>query len=255
MIERPLFVPTPDGPLAAMLTLPDGDPAALVMVMQGYGGTRSGANQMLTRLAHALAAEGVATLRADYAGAAESFDAGPSERVAGVRTLVEASRTVVPNAPLYLVASCYGVGPAVHVAADIDVAGIAVVSPLIIDRTPKFVVNLRSKPVRRAIGRLRHRLRYGSRRVPPVEQSDNVDTQDGMRELATRAPLFVLGGSEDRTTQALYDFLETMPEPVELEVAEGCAIHSSTTPEAQFAMQDGVRRWMVRNIGSNRLTS
>lgn len=254
MISRPLFVSTPVGPLAGIVTLPDDAPSALVMVLQGFGGTRSAVNQMLTRLARSLADDGVATLRADYAGASESFDAGEEERVAGVRALVSAFRDLVPGAPLFLVASCYGVAPAISVLREVEVSGVAVVSPLIVPKDMPMLVHLYSQPVRRALGRLRHRVRYGSQRRRAISQAEEVDTQDALTELAATLPTFVLTGGDDRTTGDLRAFLASLPESsaVELEVVDGCALHASTTFAAQAAMQDGIRRWMARNLDTAR---
>jgi alpha/beta superfamily hydrolase len=70
--ELPVFVPYEDDHLAAVITVPDGDPAALVLLLTGTGAPRSHRFQLWTRAARALADQGLASVRMDYRGVGDS---------------------------------------------------------------------------------------------------------------------------------------------------------------------------------------
>ena len=91
MEEVALVLATSVGPIAAVLTLPDAEADAVMLIVPGIvrggGGTRAGVNQVHVRIARAAANHRVATLRADYAGMGESWDADPHRRSAAVGDL------------------------------------------------------------------------------------------------------------------------------------------------------------------------
>jgi hypothetical protein len=64
--EHPLFVPFGGEHLAAVLTLPDNSPRALVLFLQGLGAPRSHKNRVWTRAARELADRRIASVRMDY---------------------------------------------------------------------------------------------------------------------------------------------------------------------------------------------
>jgi alpha-beta hydrolase superfamily lysophospholipase len=73
MIEYPLFIPFERDHLAAVVTVPDGDPRALVLLLQGAGGApHSHRYRLWTRTARALASRGFAAIRMDYRGIGDS---------------------------------------------------------------------------------------------------------------------------------------------------------------------------------------
>jgi hypothetical protein len=61
-----MFVPADDHRIAAVLGLPETDPRALVVFLQGLGAPRSHKNRMWTRMARDLAGRGIASVRFDY---------------------------------------------------------------------------------------------------------------------------------------------------------------------------------------------
>ena len=72
MRETPFFVPHGEEHLAAVLSVPEGAPRALVLLLQGGSATRGHNNQKWTRLASELAGVGVASIRMDYVGMGDS---------------------------------------------------------------------------------------------------------------------------------------------------------------------------------------
>ena len=66
MTEYPLFLPFNGERLASVLTVPDDDPRALVLLLQGMGSPRSHKYRLWTRAARELAGRGLASLRFDY---------------------------------------------------------------------------------------------------------------------------------------------------------------------------------------------
>jgi predicted alpha/beta-hydrolase family hydrolase len=70
--EFPVFVPFGDERLAAILAIPDGEPAGLVLLMTGIGAPRSHRFSIWTRAARELAGRGVASIRFDYLGIGDS---------------------------------------------------------------------------------------------------------------------------------------------------------------------------------------
>jgi alpha/beta superfamily hydrolase len=70
--QYPVFVPYAEERLAAVLSVPEEDPAALVVLLQGTGAPRSHRFQLWTRTARALADRGVASVRLDYRGIGDS---------------------------------------------------------------------------------------------------------------------------------------------------------------------------------------
>lgn len=72
MREFPLFIPFGGEHLAAVATLPDEDPAGLVLLATGTGAPRSHRFQLWTTAARRLAERGLATIRMDYLGIGDS---------------------------------------------------------------------------------------------------------------------------------------------------------------------------------------
>ena len=66
MREFPIFVPFDDDHLAAVVTVPDGQPRGLVVLLQGLGSGRSHRYQLWTRVARTLSESGLASIRMDY---------------------------------------------------------------------------------------------------------------------------------------------------------------------------------------------
>jgi hypothetical protein len=82
--DHDVFVPFGSEHLASTVTLPDGDPRGIVLLMTGLGASRHHRAGMWTRVASRLANHGLASIRFDYVGLGESTGAmgeWPMERV------------------------------------------------------------------------------------------------------------------------------------------------------------------------------
>jgi alpha-beta hydrolase superfamily lysophospholipase len=258
MIEEPFLLPTSRGPIAAVLGLPDDEPRAAVMVVQGFFGTRAGLNQTWSRLARALNEEGIATLRSDYSGLGESWDADPLERIAGVRALAEWFEERTPGVPLLVVAHCYGLAPAAALARDDPrVVGAAVLSPPFFpayeSRGALSVASARRivlRRVRQLPRRLAYRARYGpATRIDFARMEGNHPSVD-LENLVANTPTWILVGSKDSCTEPVRELLPLLQTKghVELEVVEGMALHGAADAGAQRIILDGMRAWVRRCV-------
>jgi pimeloyl-ACP methyl ester carboxylesterase len=70
--EYPVFVPLGDEHIAAMITLPDGEPRGLAVLMTGIGAHRSHRHAIWTKASRILAERGIASARFDHLGLGES---------------------------------------------------------------------------------------------------------------------------------------------------------------------------------------
>ncbi len=75
MSEHAVFVPFGEERIAAIVTVPEGRPRGLVMLLCGIGAPRSHRFQLWPRLARRLASEGLAVVRMDYLGIGDSTSA------------------------------------------------------------------------------------------------------------------------------------------------------------------------------------
>jgi pimeloyl-ACP methyl ester carboxylesterase len=125
MIDHPLFVPHGDEHLAALLTMPEGEPAGLVVLLTGIGAPRSHRFQMWTVLARRLADVGLASIRFDYHGMGDStgnaFAWGPdwTDFVPGeVLTVAREGLRVSGTDRVAVVGNCAGAELALRMAAE-----------------------------------------------------------------------------------------------------------------------------------------
>ena len=256
MTNEPVLLPTSHGPIAAMVGLPGGAPRAAVLVVQGQGGSRAGVNQTWKRLAQSLVAEGYATLRSDYSGVMESWNADPRERIDGVRELVRWFGERTDGAPLLVVSSCYGLSPAAALARDgAALLGAAVITPPLWfgSETPKIsLVNRKRRTiVRRASGlprRLAYRVRYGPARASFFEQAERGNPISDLEDLVAGTPTWMFAGSKDVCIKPLQELLPHLKErgTVELEVVDDATLYGAPSPIAQSAIYERVRAWVHR---------
>lgn len=119
--EHPIFVPYGNGHIAAVVTMPPSPPRALVVLLTGWGATRSHRGRIWTRAARSLADLGLASARFDYPGIGDStgdatarMDAPPVGETAAV---VEAARALAGEVDVAVVGNCIGARAAFSVAA------------------------------------------------------------------------------------------------------------------------------------------
>ncbi len=72
MREFPIFLPYEGEHIAGIITVPDRDPEAVALLLQGVGAPRSHRYRVWTRIAHGLADIGIASVRMDYRGMGDS---------------------------------------------------------------------------------------------------------------------------------------------------------------------------------------
>jgi pimeloyl-ACP methyl ester carboxylesterase len=70
--EFPIFVPHDGQHIAAVVTVPDGEPRGLVALLAGMGAGRAHRFQVFTRMARALEELGIASVRLDWEGIGDS---------------------------------------------------------------------------------------------------------------------------------------------------------------------------------------
>jgi alpha/beta superfamily hydrolase len=262
MTEEPVVLPTSVGPVAAIFTIPDGPPKATVVIVPGSGGTRAGVNGVWVRVARSARENGVATLRADYAGMGESWDADPHQRSAGIRDLARWACERTNDVPLLLVANCFGLSPALSVCRERAVAGTALMLPPVfparsLERPPELrqTVNERIQTrlgqVRALPRRIAYRVRYGSAyQVVWSEQAERGHPIKDLSELVSLTPTWLLMGSKDNCTDPVRELLPRLQErgDVDLTVIDGLGLRAATTPETQDAICDNIVAWLARSV-------
>lgn len=178
MKQFPVLVPTGDGHVAAVVTVPDGETRGLVVSLPGIGRQNVIGSTLCGRLSERLAAEGLASVRLDYSGLGDSPGLVPLWTLADVDATVEQARAVLRVAGEALgvtrfaaVATCYGtcvaltlvespscVGAICLAAPMLEYGGATRVSRRAAERARLSVI--RSSPrVRRLVGPLRRALR------------------------------------------------------------------------------------------------
>jgi hypothetical protein len=248
MTEHALLVDTSAGTIAAVVTLPAVAPRAGVVILEGSKGTRSGANQLWVRMARSLREDGIATLRADYAGMAESWDADIHDIVGGARELGCWFAGQVGE--IVIVAECYGLTPAHSLCReDVDIVGIAVIAPpLYPDRALPTRGN-RSLRRRLRLAMLRARSWRSTRRA---RKAQDADSATAIRGLVERAPTRIFAGDRDLCFPPLDALLPELQRlgTAELEVSHDLRLHRARTPEAQEAILGGVTAWVRQCVRS-----
>jgi hypothetical protein len=120
MMEYPVFVPSGDGRIGAVLTVPDGSSRGLVLLIPGGGGApRSHRYGMFTKVARALAERDISSMRMEARGVGESsgsarysFNALPVEDTLNVARF---ALRATGSQPLGIAANCGGARTALRV--------------------------------------------------------------------------------------------------------------------------------------------
>ncbi len=258
LIEQPLLLPTAAGPIAAMLTAPDGPPRAAVLVMQGWACSRADSNQLWTRTSRELARLGVTTLRADYSGRGESWDADPHERVSAAREVAQWFDAQTGGIDTVLVAYCYGLVPTSAILDDRDdVIGTALVNPPLHQVDPRPQHAARTNGIRRRLRtewrrarilprRVAYRLRFGPAQTWWAEQTAEARPWRQLNALIDHGPMWILAGAGDDSVGLVRALLAKRggTDQVEFEVTEH-ELLNNRSPEAQATIRDGVIRWVT----------
>lgn len=256
MIEQPLLVATTRGPIGAIVGLPDDEPRAAVVFLPGREESRAGANQTWVRTTRSLNRNDVATVRADYAGTAESWDADRTDRVGGSGDLVCAFREIVGDVPLIGLAACYGLTPLSSLAREHALfSAAAVVTPPVYGRARNWSKASVARPTiraraRQAPRRVAFRMRYGKAqpRWAPQASRESRDGEAQLTDLVAACPTWILTGAEDGCTAPLHALLPMLQAVghVELEVVSETALYRTSTPDSQASVREHVGAWVQR---------
>lgn len=179
--QFPIFVEAPSGPVAAVVSLPDGDPRGVVLTLAGTGRHNFIGSTLCAQLSRRVAEHGLASARFDFGGVGDSPGevaewrlADTSDATAQARAVLAAARDTLGVDAWVLVGTCYGSRVALGLVADPGCAGAICLAPPIVDHgglsrlgthvggrssVRSFV---RSSPtLRRVVSPLRRRMRPG----------------------------------------------------------------------------------------------
>jgi pimeloyl-ACP methyl ester carboxylesterase len=188
--DHPIFVPFRDDRLAAVLTLPDGRPRTLVLLLQGLGPPRSHRFRLWTRVARELAKRGIASVRMDYLQMGDSTgvmsatlnDPPVEESIAVARVAMRAAGVDTCAA----VGNCMGGRTALRVAMQLDAC--RAVGFIVTGEPIKY---LAAKPWSQGRGILRKAVR-GFRRVVLRGRKPPLRWLPDVQRVASRSTLWFL---------------------------------------------------------------
>ena len=140
MRSAPLFIDTGDDTVATVVSMPDGPPEGLVVVLAGIGRHVVIGGTLAALLAEPLASEGLATLRVDYAGVGDSpgvvsswTAADVSREAAATSRAVSTVREALEVDRFVSVGTCFGSRVALRLASDPAWGGTVCLAPPILD--------------------------------------------------------------------------------------------------------------------------
>ena len=153
--ERPLFVPFGSGHLAAVLTLPASGSRGLVLLLQGWGATRSHRNRVWTRTARALADRGIASIRFDYPRVGDStgearpdWEAPPIDEALAIAKI---GRSMTRVRDVAVIGNCMGARTALAIATQLEAC--RAVACILINRPEALVEHRHQGQARRTLGK------------------------------------------------------------------------------------------------------
>ena len=140
MRSAPLFIDTGDDTVATVVSMPDGPPEGLVVVLAGIGRHVVIGGTLAALLAEPLASEGLATLRVDYAGVGDSpgvvsswTAADVSREAAATSRAVSTVREALGVDRFVSVGTCFGSRVALRLASDPAWGGTVCLAPPILE--------------------------------------------------------------------------------------------------------------------------
>jgi hypothetical protein len=138
--EFPIFVPSGDDHVAAVVTVPDEQPRGIVLLLAGTGRHNAIGSTLSARLSVELARSGLASARLDYAGAGDSpglvdrWSPAESGAVADqVRAVLSVVREALGVERFAEVGTCYGSRVALSLVDDPSCLGAVCLAPPILD--------------------------------------------------------------------------------------------------------------------------
>jgi pimeloyl-ACP methyl ester carboxylesterase len=141
MTEHPIFVPYGDDVIAGIVTVPEGTPRGVVLMLQGQGASsRAHKYRLWVRIAHRLATRGIGTLRIDLPGMGESTGAPPGSvddlPTAQAAVMLEMAMRALGVDAFVLAGHCYGAEAVFDLAGDERCKGVA----FILFADPRYII-------------------------------------------------------------------------------------------------------------------
>jgi dienelactone hydrolase len=232
--DRPVLIPTPEGPVGGIVSAPDGAARAAIMLLPGWGHpARSGTNSFWTRIARELGARGIVALRFDYSREGETLPLGEGgsgqlwKRDLDLRLTVEVERWLrerVGEVPLFLVGACSGGRIAIELAGERpdEIAGSFLVVPYL-----------------RVLGQP-----AGEAGVEDDGAVDPFVTQCLLESLRHSPTAVLVGERDSEDLPSLQRRLAVAARDLECDVVPDVALHFLDQPNIQAA----TRRWLLSRI-------
>jgi dienelactone hydrolase len=235
VIDRPVLIPTSEGPIGGIVSEPPSEARAKLILLQGYGRpARSGTNSFWTHTARDLAGLGAIVLRIDYSREGETLPLGEGGVGLAWKSSFDLSllRQVVPwfseragEVPLLLAGACAGTRLSV---------GFAAANPGAVAGVFSIALDLRPVIDEGAHG-------------PGIGSADEIDplVVEQMEAILERAPSWVLVGDRDvADIPRLKRLLGPTRYELELEVVPDAVLHFLDQPD----IQEQARRRLVTRV-------
>lgn len=262
MSRHPVVVPTTYGNHVAVVHEPDGAARAAVVTMAGDDG-RAGANRGWARVADALAAVGLVTLRFDYRLPGVPLD-DPSPHAQAFYDAVDWFRERTSDLDFLLIARCAGAERCLTYASRApDIAGVGLIVPWLKSHRQRDRFGAILRPVDRT---LRSRLvpswldrdRVGAllKRSPRISQLLLRSTDQGRVDttvaglaarVAERVPVWVLLGERDHEWRSLQASPDKLPGAT-IDVVPGLQLHRYGNLTVQRTVVERVAAWADQTI-------
>ena len=140
MKQFPLFVQAGDDHVAAVLTVPEGNPRGVLISLSGTGRHSLIGSTMCAHLSQRLVEGGLAHVRLDYAGVGDSPGLVPNWVLSNVGAASQQARAVLGEVTealgvrsFVVVGTCYGGRVALSLVSDPDCCGAVCLAPPILD--------------------------------------------------------------------------------------------------------------------------
>jgi pimeloyl-ACP methyl ester carboxylesterase len=255
--EFPVFVPYGPEHVAAVVTVPDGEPRGLVVLATGLGAPRSHRHQVWAVAAERLARSSIASVRFDYlalhdsTGLVEELRTPPTGEAMAV---AEFARMATGAGEVIAVGNCWGAHVALTVAARMEACvGAVCILPETVE-PGRAGGALRRAPGRKVAALLRSNRKI-RRILKPLKRRD-VQPSQALRDLLPRAlersnVLFVYGEEHLDTGRREFGMvralLDRLPEDVrgrfELRLIPGRGLARLRSVEVQESLLTTILEW------------
>lgn len=272
--EHPIFVPYARGRLAAVVTLPIGEPRGLALLLTGVGLPQVIGSALAARTAANLAQRGLASVRFDYEGIGDSTGLVPEFSLAVTEfaaeqalSVLETARRIVAADRFAVAGSCIGSRVALQLARRQDCVGAVCIALPLFELGTWTRLRRRSAAWKPVAFIRRHRLLRRAALAPMkrilAERRSGPRLQALSSALDHARVLFVYSSSprdyyDERVRQRLDDIVATFS-PVdrarfELRVLEAGPLTAfeALLPEAQTQIVDSVADWLTTSFEDGR---